>query len=88
MTDTTIAPNEMRSTTVNSKATPRRHDQLTKMLTRKSGATIAQLQDAFGWQPHSARAALSGLRKAGLEIDRATDKNGAVYRIMADEAAS
>ncbi len=39
--------------------------QLRKLLTRKSGATIAQIQSAFGWQPHTARAAISGLRKAG-----------------------
>ena len=29
-----------------------RRQQLHKMLCRKSGVTIAQLQTAFGWQPH------------------------------------
>ncbi len=57
---------------------------LRKFLSRKSGANIATLQSATGWQPHSVRAALSGLRKAGYTIDRAdlakTDK-GPVYRI-------
>ncbi|WP_300550496.1 DUF3489 domain-containing protein [Roseovarius sp.] len=57
---------------------------LRKLLSRKAGADLAALQSATGWQPHSVRAALSGLRKAGYGIDR-TDpaKPGAraVYRI-------
>lgn len=57
---------------------------LRKLLRRKAGADIAALQSATGWQPHSVRAALSGLRKAGYTIDRADPAkpgNGAVYRI-------
>ena len=34
-----------------------RQQQLTKLLRRKSGASVAQMQKAFGWQPHTARAA-------------------------------
>lgn len=57
---------------------------LRKLLTRKAGADLDTLQAATGWQAHSVRAALSGLRKAGLTIDRtAPTKPGdtAVYRI-------
>ena len=57
---------------------------LRKLLSRKSGADLAALQSATGWQPHSVRAALSGLRKAGYRIDRAVpvkQNNGPVYRI-------
>ncbi|MGK8235788.1 DUF3489 domain-containing protein [Roseovarius sp. MS2] len=57
---------------------------LRKLLSRKSGADLATLQSATGWQPHSVRAALSGLRKAGYRIDRAASaKPGGdtVYRI-------
>ena len=43
---------------------------LRKILTRKNGADLAALQSATGWQPHSVRAGLSGLRKAGFIIDR------------------
>lgn len=88
MNDTPIAPSEAPPKTSGRKAAPTRRDQLTKMLTRTSGATIAQMQDAFGRQPHSARAALSGLRKAGQAIDRSSGIHGAVYRIIADEAVS
>lgn len=54
------------------------------MLRHPSGATIDALCNATGWQAHSVRAALTGLRKAGLdierqEVDRKTGK--AVYRI-------
>lgn len=57
---------------------------LRKLLSRKAGADLAALQTATGWQPHSVRAELSGLRKAGYTIDRAEPAkpgSGAVYRI-------
>ncbi len=57
-----------------------------RLLNRKSGATLASLQKATGWQPHSVRAALSTLRKAGYTIDKLptkTDGGAVVYRITA-----
>ena len=54
------------------------------MLQRPSGATLAAICKATGWQPHSARAALSGLRKAGHAIERTPGDGktgGSVYRI-------
>ncbi|MDI3334795.1 DUF3489 domain-containing protein [Defluviimonas aestuarii] len=62
-----------------------------RLLARKSGADLAALQDATGWQPHSVRAALSTLRKAGYIIDRLPPKKegGAVaYRIAATPEAA
>lgn len=41
-----------------------------KLIARKAGADLVTLQNATGWQPHSVRAALSTLRKAGYRIDR------------------
>lgn len=43
---------------------------LRKLLSRKNGADVIALQSATGWQPHSVRAALSGLRKTGYTIER------------------
>lgn len=63
-------------------ANPTRQQQLAKLLERKSGATIAQLQKAFDWQPHTARAAISTLRKTGLVVERSDADKGAVYRIV------
>ncbi|SHK15769.1 Protein of unknown function [Shimia gijangensis] len=62
--------------------------QLRKLLTRKSGATIVQIQRAFGWQPHTARAAISGLRKLGEIIERSETPRGPVYRIVPTEAVT
>ncbi|WP_170335485.1 DUF3489 domain-containing protein [Ruegeria arenilitoris] len=59
-----------------------RQQQLQKLLSRKSGATIAQIQKAFGWQPHSARAAISMMRKAGHTVERSGSDEGTVYRIV------
>ncbi len=64
-----------------------RRKQLHKMLTRKSGVTIAQLQKTFGWQPHTARAAISAQRKAGCVVDRAETDRGPVYRIVEAQSA-
>ena len=53
-----------------------------KMLRRPSGATLAQLQKATGWQPHSVRAAMSGLRKRGVAVTRTREGTApSVYRI-------
>lgn len=58
-------------------------DAIVKLLRRKQGATLTALQEATGWQPHSLRAALTGLRKTGLEIGRATNAKGeTVYRAV------
>ncbi len=59
-----------------------RRVRLHKLLSRKSGVTIAQLQKTFGWQPHTARAAISAQRKAGCAVSRMKTANGSVYRIV------
>ncbi len=57
-------------------------DAVIRLLRRSSGATIAQLQKSTGWQPHSVRAALTGLRKKGHDVQRDKNAKGVtVYRI-------
>jgi hypothetical protein len=41
-----------------------------QLLTRETGATLDELIAATSWLPHTARAALTGLRKKGHGIDR------------------
>jgi len=71
----------------NSKTTPPRETKaavLRRLLARKAGTDLTTLQLATGWQPHSVRAGLSGLRKAGYAIDRteaAKPGGTATYRI-------
>jgi len=74
-TQTSKAKTSMKSRRVS------RAEQLRILLWRKSGATCAELQEKFGWQPHIARAAISGLRKAGECIERRAGEGGTVYRI-------
>ena len=64
-------------------ASPTKSATILKLLRRPKGASIAQLQKATDWQAHSIRAALTGLRKKGHEIERSSkDRKGAtVYRM-------
>jgi hypothetical protein len=67
-------------------------DKVRAMLARPQGATLEAICKATGWQAHSARAVLSGLRKAGYTIEREIpegSKIGAsVYRITAAPEAA
>ncbi len=56
-----------------------------KLLLRPNGASIAQLQKTVGWQPHSLRAALTGLRKKGHAIERGRDAKGITRYCIAGE---
>jgi hypothetical protein len=63
--------------------------KLVNMMRGPRGVTIAQMGAKIGWQRHSVRAALTGLRKRGLGITR--DTNGAgttVYRIVSQRKGS
>ena len=58
--------------------------QLIAMLKRAKGATIAEIVEAFGWQPHTVRGAIAGAlkKKLGLEVvSEKSDKRGRIYRI-------
>lgn len=68
------------------KSKPTRETQLRKLLDRKSGASIPQIQKTFGWQSHTARAAISRLRKTGVEIERQDGSKGSVYRVVMADA--
>ena len=63
-------------------AKPTKTATILKLLRRPKGASIAELQKATGWKPHSVRAALTGLRKKGHKIERTKNaKDTAVYSI-------
>jgi len=49
---------------------PTKATTVQKLLKRPKGATLAEIIDATGWLPHSARAFMTGLRKKGLELVR------------------
>lgn len=51
------------------------------LLKRKPGATIEELAKATGWQPHSTRAALTGLKKKGHTIEKSKRHGVTCYAI-------
>ncbi len=60
-------------------------DVILDPLKRPKGAGIANLVKATGWQKHSVRAALSGLRNRGIAVERIVDDRGnAIYRVDGD----
>jgi hypothetical protein len=63
--------------------------KLIGMLERPEGAAVAEIGQRFGWLPHTVRAAITGLRKAGREVTRSKDANErSVYRIVPVKTAS
>lgn len=60
--------------------------QLIQLLLRRSGADIGSISTKMGWLPHTTRAALSGLRKAGYGVIKSEASNGRPtrYRILTE----
>ncbi len=69
------------------KPTMTKRDRLRERLEQADGVSLAQLAKEFGWQPHTVRAAISGLRKMGLDVQRGAGDASSVYRIVALKAA-
>ena len=62
--------------------------QLIGLLERPEGATVAEIGQRLGWLPHTVRAAITGLRKAGREVTRSRDADDrSVYRLAPVETA-
>ena len=49
---------------------PTKSSAVLTLLQRDKGATLIELVEATGWQPHTTRAVLTGLRKRGHAIER------------------
>ena len=56
------------------------------LLERPDGAAISDLIGVTGWQVHSVRAALTGLRKEGKELVRGKDATGVTHYRIAPQA--
>lgn len=57
------------------------------LLKSKQGATLDQIVKTTGWQPHTARAAMTGLKKKGHTIEREAFNGVSHYRIIASAKA-
>lgn len=50
--------------------------RLVELLQATDGVTVAKLSEAFSWQPHTTRAALTGLRKDGHAVVKLPPEEG------------
>ncbi|WP_339631184.1 DUF3489 domain-containing protein [uncultured Sneathiella sp.] len=65
------------------KAPPKKPEIILRLLKRSKGARMQDLQKATGWQAHSIRAALTGLRKQGVRIDHSRTPSGkTIYKAV------
>ena len=102
MAPTTIAKPAVKSTAANSNKRPSgklkaaialpmlsmtKRDRLQARLEQVDGVSLTQLEQEVGWQPHTVRAAISGLRKAGLAVQRETVGASSVYLIVTSKVA-
>ena len=69
-------------------ARPTKQAAILNLLRRAKGASIADLTSAIGWQAHSVRAALTGLRKRGHDIERSVESGASRYRIIEKRKAA
>lgn len=66
-------------------ATKPKIETLRKLLVRRTGATVAQIQRQLGWQPHTIRAAISRLRSSGVPVELDRSGKTARYRVVCGE---
>jgi len=62
---------------------PSKKDQVLALLRRENGATLEEMVIATAWLPHTTRAALTGLRKAGHAIEKGKRDDVTCYSIKA-----
>ena len=62
--------------------------QLLDLLISADGVSINQLTRKLSWQAHTVRAALTGLRKSGYQIERSAGDGTSRYRIVGTREAA
>lgn len=77
MTDTTISTAPRQGT---------KSQRLLALLATGTGASLEDMIDATGWQAHTVRAAMTGLRKRGHTIARHVEGNTTVWSVASAEA--
>ena len=60
---------------------------VTKMLSRGTGATVAEIMKSTGWKEHSCRAFLTGVRKTQKLVKEHRPDGKTAYRIEAQVEA-
>jgi hypothetical protein len=65
---------------------PSKSATVTRMLSRGTGATVAEIMKSTGWKEHSCRAFLTGLRKTSKLLKEQRPDGKTAYRIEAAPA--
>jgi hypothetical protein len=65
---------------------PSKSATVTRILSRGTGATLAEIIKATGWKEHSCRAFLTGLRKGNRLLKEQRSDGKTAYRIEATPA--
>ena len=76
----TEANSTIREKPARTRAAPK-SEQLVALLARGEGATIAEITAAMNLLPHSARAALTGLRNKGHPVIKSTREGATCYSL-------
>jgi len=66
---------------------PSKLDQVEALLLRDTGASIAEMVEATGWQQHSVRGAMAGALKTKRGLAIASEKIDGVRRYHAERAS-
>ena len=65
---------------------PSKSATVTKMLSRSTGATVAEIMKSTGWKEHSCRAFLTGVRKTSKLLKEQRPDGKTAYRVEAPAA--
>ena len=68
-------------------AAPTKLDAVLTLLRRDEGATVLELAAVTGWQPHTTRAAISGLKRKGHHLEKTQRDRVACYHLTGGVAA-
>lgn len=68
------------------KKRPSKQDAVLELMRRAAGAALGEIVETTGWLPHTARAALTGLRKKGHAIEKSKFDGETRYSIKAGAA--
>lgn len=58
-----------------------KNQRLLDLLATGTGASLEEMVEATGWQAHTVRAAMTGLRKRGYEVERHTEGTTTVWSV-------